>query len=71
MNLRNGQITMRELWQNPQAKAILQREFPEIAGNPVMLRMAMGMSLNRVIPHARKHYPQKKVDNVIRQLQAI
>lgn len=71
MDLRNGRITMGELWKNPQARAILQREFPEIAGNPMMLRMAMGMSLSRVIPHARKHYSQQKVDGVIRQLQAV
>lgn len=71
MDLRNGRITVGELWQNPKARAILQREFPQFAGNPMLLRMGMGMPLSKVLGFARGRVPQAKIDQVLEALQKL
>jgi hypothetical protein len=71
MDLRNGRITMAELWKNPKARTILQQEFPQIVRNPVMMRMGMGMTLGRVLEHARGRVPQEKLDRALKQLQQL
>jgi len=40
--------TFGELLDNPQAKAVLDRQFPGISSNP-MMAMARGMSLNALL----------------------
>ena len=47
MNLKNGQITVGEVLSNPNARALLQREYPALINHP-MLGMARGMTLNQV-----------------------
>ena len=69
MDLRNGRITMAELWENPRARAILQQEFPQFARNPMMLRMGLRMPLSRVLEHARGRVPQEKVERALQRLQ--
>ena len=71
MDLRNGRIAMGELWQNPQAKAILRQEFPELDHNPMLLRMGMRMPLSRVLQHVRGKVPQEKVDRTLQRLQQL
>ena len=71
MDLRNGRITIGELWRNPQARAVLQQEFPQYANNPMLLRMAMGMPLGRVLDHARGRVSQAKIDRALQRLQAL
>lgn len=71
MDLRNGRIMMSELWSNPRARAILQQEFPQIVRNPLMMRMGMGMSLGRVLEHARGKVPQHKLDHALQRLQQL
>ena len=50
MNLRNGQISVREILQNPQARGLIQREVPQLAGmlNSPMAVAWQGMTLNAV-----------------------
>ena len=69
MDLRNGRIMMSELWENPQARAILQQEFPQFARNPMMLRMGLRMPLSRVMEYARGRVPQAKVERALQRLQ--
>ena len=45
MNLKNYQITVGEVLQNPQAKAMLQKELPMVMRHP-MLPMANAIPLN-------------------------
>ena len=52
MNLKNGQITVGEVLSNPNARALLQREYPALLNHP-MLGMARGMTLNQVLVMAR------------------
>jgi hypothetical protein len=60
---------MSELWENPQARAILQQEFPQFARNPMMLRMGLRMPLSRVLEYARGRVPQAKVERALQRLQ--
>ena len=70
MDLRNGNITLRELLANPRAKALLTREFPQFTSGP-MLMMGKNMSLSRILGHARGRVPQQQLDRVLRQLQEL
>ena len=56
MNLRNGQISVREILQNPQARGLIQREVPQLAGmlNSPMAVAWQGMTLNAVAAQAQR-----------------
>ncbi|MEA5039463.1 MAG: hypothetical protein VB086_06455 [Clostridiaceae bacterium] len=67
MDLRNGNITLREILANPRAKALLQREFSQMVSGP-MLMIGQGMSLNRILTHVGGKVSKQKLDDVLRQL---
>lgn len=69
MNLREGQITVREILRNPSARALLEREFPALMRSP-MLHMASTMPLYIVINNARRYLSQQKLRQLIEQLKA-
>ncbi len=70
MDLQNGRITVGQLLQIPAARRIFNEEFPGVLNSP-MVRMARGMSLNRVLGHVRGRVPQQKIDRVLQRLQAL
>lgn len=70
MDLRSNQITVGEILTNPQAKALLNREFPEVA-NPFLLSLAQSMTLASIIELAKGRYSQDKIDKVLAELQAM
>jgi hypothetical protein len=70
MNLRDNQITIGELMTNSSAKALLKKEFTEVA-NPLMLSMARKMTLESVLNLAKGRYPQEKIQRVLSELQAM
>jgi hypothetical protein len=70
MDLRNNQITVGEILKNPQAKALLNREFPEVA-NPFLLSLAHNMTLASILALAQNRYPQDRIDRVLAELQAM
>lgn len=70
MDLRNNQITVGEILKNPQAKALLNREFPEVA-NPFLLSLAHNMTLASILELAKNRYPQNKIDSVLAELQVM
>jgi hypothetical protein len=70
MDLRNNQITVGEILTNPQAKALLNREFPEVA-SPFLLSLAHNMTLASIIELAKGRYSQDKIDKVLAELQAM
>lgn len=71
MNLRNGQISVREILQNPQARGLIQREVPQLAGmlNSPMAVAWQGMTLNAVAAQARRFMPASRVQYLIQCLQ--
>lgn len=70
MNLRNNEITVGEILSNPEAKALLKKEFPEVL-NPIMLQLARNMSLGSVLNLAKGRYSEEKINQVILMLQAL
>ncbi len=70
MNLKNGQITVGEVLSNPNARALLQREYPALINHP-MLGMARGMTLNQVLGMARGKVSQQQVNRLFEQLSRI
>ena len=63
MNLKNYQITVGEVLQNPQAKAMLQKELPMVMRHP-MLPMANAIPLKDV----GGYVSQRKMQNILDQL---
>ena len=70
MNLKNGQITVGEVLSNPNARALLQREYPALFNHP-LLGMARGMTLNQVLGMARGKVSQQQVNRLFEQLSRI
>lgn len=70
MDLRNNQITIGEILAYPEAKALLNREFPEVA-NPFLINLAQNMTLASILELAKNRYPQEKIAPVLAQLQAM
>lgn len=68
MNLRNNEITVGEILQNPKAKALLQREAPKLAKNP-MLPMSYAIPLKDVLTYSKGVVPQFKVKQILSQLE--
>lgn len=70
MNLKNYNITVGEVLQNPQARALLQRELPMIMRHP-MLPMANAIPLRDIINNAGGYVSQKKIQSILQQLQRL
>ena len=70
MDLKNNEITVGEIISNPEANALLKREFPDVM-NPFMLQLARKMTLAKILDLAKDRYPQEKISRVIAELQAI
>ena len=48
MDLKNYQVTVREILANPAAKAVIRRELPEVMNSP-LLSFAQSMTLRQVL----------------------
>ena len=70
MNLKNYNITVGEVLQNPQARALLQRELPMIMRHP-MLPMANTIPLRDIINNAGGYVSQKKIQSILQQLERL
>jgi len=70
MDLKNGNITLRELMADPRAAALLRREFPQFASGP-MLALGKNMTLSRILQHAGGRVPQAQLERVLEQLRTL
>lgn len=70
MNLRNNQITLGELLENPHAKAVLQKRFGEWLSHP-MLSMAKNMTLQQIIDLAGNQLSPAVVSQTLLELRHI
>ena len=48
MDLRSGKITLGEVLSNPKAKALMQKELPELADSPLLL-FARNMTVAQIL----------------------
>lgn len=70
MNLYNNQITVGQLLDNPQARAVLDREFPGLTANP-LVRSARGLTLARVLQLMAGQVSPAQVQRVLTALAEI
>lgn len=73
MNLKNGQITVGEILQNPQARALVQREVPRLGGmlNSPLARGYWNMPLSAVVARARGMLPPNRIQSLLAGLERI
>lgn len=68
MDLRNKQITVGELLDNPKSKAVFQRRFGRFMKHP-MVSAARTLSLDQLAEMASIYLPQKTIDDTLRELE--
>ena len=67
MDLRQNQITVGELLQNPRARAVFQRRFGKFMNHP-MVKAARSLTLKQLAEMASVYLPKKTIDDTIREL---
>lgn len=70
MDLKNGKIMVREVLQNPRAKALLEQELPQVIHSP-LLAFAGAMSLDQVLSYAKGRLPRQKIEELLSKLEEI
>lgn len=70
MDLRRGNITLREVLRYPQARALLSKELPQFARSP-LLGFAGGMTLNQILAHTKGRVSPEKVKELLSKLEAL
>lgn len=68
MDLKNGNITVGELLQNEKARSLFGRISP-ISMNSPIIKSNRNMTLNQLVRRAKRWMPQKKIDQIIEELQ--
>lgn len=68
MDLRNNQITIRELMANPAARKVLARRFPHVINRPIVASSG-GMTLERAIKLGAAFVPKQFIQDTLRELQ--
>ncbi len=67
MDLRNGQITVGEMLQNPNARKLFHRISPISIGSPI-IRAARGMTLNELMRKAKGWMTQEQINEILEEL---
>ncbi|MPM64924.1 hypothetical protein SDC9_111815 [bioreactor metagenome] len=70
MNLRNNQITVKEILENPEARALLHKRFPKLLTHP-MAGPAQSLTLAQALEFAKVLAPQSVINELLRELQKL
>ena len=70
MDLRNRQITVGELLDNPKSRAVFQRRFGRYLKHP-MVGAARSLSLAQLAEMAAVYLPQKTIQDTLRELEQL
>ena len=70
MDLRNNQITLGELWDNPRSRAVFQRKVPMLAKHPVK-GAARTVTLEQLADFLDSWVPSKLIQGVIQDLRKL
>ena len=70
MDLRNNQITLGELWDNPRSRAVFQRKVPMLAKHPVK-GAARTVTLEQLADFLDSWVPSKLIQGVIPDLRQL
>ena len=68
MDLKNGKITLAELPENPQARALIEREAPGATTSPLAGRFGW-MPLDRAVALLRPMMSSSRLDGLLRELE--
>ena len=67
MDLKHNKITVGELMDHPNTRAVLQRRFPMLMKHPLM-GAARTITLEQILSVAPAYVPQKKIDETLNEL---
>ncbi len=70
MNLRNNQITVRELLENPKSKAVFERRFGKWMKHP-LVGAAHSLTLAQLMDLAKVYIPQKVIRETLEELKGL
>ena len=70
MDLRNNQITVKELLSDPAARKVLARRFPRIINLPVV-KASGNLTLARVMELGTKFVPQEQIQAAWQELKRL
>ena len=70
MDLRNDQITLGELWDDPRSRAVFQRKVPMLAKHPVK-GAARTVTLEQLAGFLDSWVPSKLIQGVIQDLRRL
>ena len=70
MNLRNKQITLGELWDDPRARGVFRRRFPMIMKHPVR-GAARTVTLEQLADFLTGWLPPPLIAEVLRELEKV
>lgn len=70
MDLRNNQITIRELLAHPGARKVLERRFPHVVGRPIVAASG-SMTLERAMKLGAAYVPRKFIQETLKELQQL
>lgn len=70
MDLRNHQITLGELWENPRSRAVFQKRVPLLAKHPVK-GAARTVTLAQLADFLSGWVPETMIRGVLRELERL
>ena len=70
MNLKNNQITLGELWDDPRSREVFRRRIPMIAKHPVK-GAARTVTLEQLMDFMASWVPQTMIQGVLQDLKKI
>ena len=70
MDLKNNQITIRELMAHPQARAVLAKHFPQVIHLPIVTKSA-GMTLAQAMKLGAAFVPARSIRAALEELTQI
>ena len=70
MDLRNDQITLGELWDDPRSRAVFQRKVPMLAKHPVK-GAARTVTLEQLVDFMSSWVPNAIINGVVQELKRL
>lgn len=70
MDLRNNQITLGELWDNPRSRSVFQRRIPMLAKHPVK-GAARSVTLEQLSAFLSSWVPEGMIQGVLGELKRL
>lgn len=70
MNLRNQEITLGELWDEPKSQAVFRKRFPMIMKHPIQGR-ARSVTLGQLADFMSSWLPQALIREVLKELENV